>query len=39
MGTLAKSEDPDEIPQNALFTRTKLIFSGRNTILFENYNL
>ena len=35
MGTLAKSEDPDEMPQNALFARTKLIFRARNTILFE----
>ena len=42
-GTLANSEDPDEMPHNssrsALFAKTKLIFRDGNTIIFGNHNL
>ena len=44
MGTLANSEDPDEMLHNAtlssesaVFAKTKLIFGERNTIFFRLY--
>ena len=36
--TLAKSEDPDKMPHNALFAKIKSIFRERNTI-FKKHNL
>ena len=33
---LANSEDPDEMPHNAI---PKMIYRERNTVLFVNYNL
>ena len=35
MGTLANSEDPDEMPHNVLFAKTKSIFRD----FLGNYNL